>query len=200
MTVYSVETAKSMDNFAMLHGTLLEDFKCSGDFCVNTLCVTRASGAVDEIPIAAPKPLADRIRQKEVTIFGEWRSRNRYDLGKTKTEHYLLVREVREESADDQNEITLTGYLCKKPNFRKTGLGKEICELLVAVHRQCGKSDYLHCIVWNQNARKVSNFNVGDKVSLVGRIQSRPYLKIIDGVEYIKTAYEVSARKVTKEE
>ena len=200
MTVYNVETAQSMDNFAVLHGTLLEDFKASGDFCINTLCVKRTSGAVDEIPVVAPKPLADQVYQKEVTIFGEWRSRDRYDSDKLRTEHYLLVREAREEESDDQNDITLIGFLCKKPIFRKTSLGKEICELLVAVNRQCGKSDYLHCITWNQNARKASNFGVGDKVRLIGRIQSRQYFKNVNGIEYEKTAYEVSARRVTKEE
>lgn len=171
------------------------------DFCSNTIETSRLSGAKDEIPIAVAK---DRIgalkRQDEVTVIGEWRSKNYYTGdGKRHVQQYFLVREIKAESGEHRNQIALTGYLCSKPIYRTTPLKKELCELIVAVNRPYGKSDYLHCIAWNQLARKASNLKVGDKIRLSGRIQSRTYIKREHETEMVKVAYEISVDAFAKE-
>lgn len=155
MTVYNRKVTESMVNFAIIHGKLLDNFTTldclESDFCSNTIETSRLSGVKDEIPIAVAK---DRIgalkRQDEVTVIGEWRSKNYYTSdGKRHVQQYFLVREIKAESGEHRNQIALTGYLCSKPIYRTTPLKKELCELIVAVNRPYGKSDYLHCIAWN---------------------------------------------------
>lgn len=205
MTVYNCKATESMVNFAIIHGKLLDNFTTldclESDFCSNTIETSRLSGVKDEIPIAVAK---DRIgalkRQDEVTVIGEWRSKNYYTSdGKRHVQQYFLVREIKVESGEYRNQIALTGYLCSKPIYRTTPLKKELCELIVAVNRSYGKSDYLHCIAWNQLARKASNLKVGDKIRLSGRIQSRTYIKREHETETIKVAYEISADAFAKE-
>ena len=148
MTVYNCKATESMVNFAIIHGKLLDNFTTldclESDFCSNTIGTSRLSGVKDEIPIAVAK---DRIgalkRQDEVTVIGEWRSKNYYTIdGKRHVQQYFLVREIKAESGEHRNQITLTGYLCSKPIYRTTPLKKELCELIVAVNRSYGKSDY----------------------------------------------------------
>ena len=95
------------------------------------------------------------------------------------------------------NQIFLDGYICKEPIYRKTPLGREIADLLIAVNRSYGKSDYIPCICWGRNARFASGFEVGGHVQVWGRIQSREYVKKISELETEKrVAYEVSVSKV----
>ena len=97
------------------------------------------------------------------------------------------------------NSIWLDGYICKEPIYRKTPLGREIADLLLAVIRPYGKSDYIPCICWGRNARYASGFEVGEHVQLLGRIQSREYVKRISDTETEKrVAYEVSVSKLEK--
>ena len=97
------------------------------------------------------------------------------------------------------NSIWLDGYICKEPIYRKTPLGREIADLLLAVNRPYGKSDYIPCICWGRNARYASGFEVGEHVQLLGRIQSREYVKRISDTETEKrVAYEVSVSKLEK--
>ena len=113
----------------------------------------------------------------------------------------VFVREVEfvEEFTDytKTNQIFLDGYICKEPIYRKTPLGREIADLLVAVNRPYGKSDYIPCIAWGRNARYASSFDVGGRVKIWGRVQSREYVKKIDEVDSEKrVAYEVSVSKL----
>ena len=102
-----------------------------------------------------------------------------------------------EEDEQDPNHIFLDGYVCKKPVYRKTPLGREIADVLLAVNRPYGKSDYIPCICWGRNARYADQFEVGTHVQIWGRIQSREYQKKIGEDEYEKrTAYEVSVSKL----
>ena len=94
------------------------------------------------------------------------------------------------------NSITLRGALCKQPVLRVTPMGRDICDLMLAVNRRCGRSDYLPCICWGARARTAALFVVGDGVELTGRVQSRQYIKLIDGEPVEKTAYEVSASEI----
>ena len=204
MTVYNDKTGESIANLAIIRGKLMNDFsnlnKKDSDFCGNVISVKRSSGAVDEIPIAIPKRMAENIIQKEVSITGEWRSKNYYRDGKMHMKHYLLVREIRHEEAEDHNEIMLTGFVCKPPEYRETSLGKGVGRMVIAVNRPYGRGDYIRCVTWNQNARRAYNLKVGDKISITGRIQSREYMRKIEGVERVSVAYEVSVEKITKEE
>ncbi len=95
------------------------------------------------------------------------------------------------------NQIFLDGYICKEPIYRKTPLGREIADLLIAVNRSYGKSDYIPCICWGRNARFASSFTVGSHVQIWGRIQSREYVKKLNELETEKrVAYEVSVSKI----
>ena len=88
--------------------------------------------------------------------------------------------------------MELTGALCKKPTYRRTPMGREICDLMLAVNRRYGRSDYLPCIAWGIGASEAREWEVGQKISLVGRLQSRKYIKQEEGVSVEKTAFEVS--------
>ena len=102
-----------------------------------------------------------------------------------------------DEECSNDNKISLDGYICKTPFYRTTPLGREICDLLVAVNRPYGKSDYIPCICWGRNARYVGNLNVGERCVIEGRIQSRQYVKkLYDGGSEDRIAYEVSVSKL----
>lgn len=101
------------------------------------------------------------------------------------------------ESAEHVNDVYLSGFLCKKANFRTTPFSREIADMLVAVNRAYSKSDYLPCIAWGRNAHFVSGLDVGARVSLYGRLQSREYQKLApDGTTTVKVAYEVSCANI----
>ena len=113
----------------------------------------------------------------------------------------MFVRELEFLDEIDENEKTnqifLDGYICKEPIYRKTPLGREIADVLLAVNRSYGKSDYIPCICWGRNARFASGFTVGSHIQILGRVQSREYVKRIseEEVEH-RVAYEVSVSKV----
>ena len=98
------------------------------------------------------------------------------------------------------NEIILTGHICKEPIFRTTPFKREICDVLLAVNRNYNKSDYLPCICWGRNARYCKDLQIGDKITIHGRIQSREYQKRIDeNIVETKTAYEISINRIINE-
>ena len=105
----------------------------------------------------------------------------------------VFAQSLRFVSAPDRNDVELTGVLCKPPVFRTTPLGRDICDLMLAVSRRYGRSDYLPCIVWGSVAHEASLWDTGTPVSLTGRLQSREYIKTLDGQKYRRTAFEVSA-------
>ena len=166
------------------------------------LKVKRLSDTYDLIPVT----ISNRIMQ-DVDLYpgvtfsfeGQFRSYNKLIDGKSKLMLTVFVLQV----LNDQeimwpNEIELTGYICKEPIYRVTPFKREICDLLLAVNRSYNKSDYLPCIAWGRNARYVRNFAIGDKITVVGRIQSREYSKKLDDGEVVtKVAFEVSLSKIT---
>lgn len=136
-----------------------------------------------------------------IMVSGQFRSYNRHDEQKNRLVLSVFVREVEfiEEELDGAktNNIFLDGYICKLPVYRKTPLGREIADLLLAVNRPYGKSDYIPCICWGRNARFASTFEVGEHVQVIGRIQSREYIKKLSETETEKRiAYEVSVSKL----
>lgn len=169
--------------------------------------VKRLSDSFDIIPMMVSERLLDvnaNYIGYNVEVNGQFRSYNRHEERKNKLILSVFAREVSfvdeiEESART-NQIYLDGYICKPPIYRKTPLGREIADLLLAVNRPYGKSDYIPCICWGRNARFASGFEVGEKCSIWGRIQSREYMKKIDDQQAEKrVAYEVSVSKLEVE-
>ena len=131
---------------------------------------------------------------------GQFRSYNKLIDGKSKLMLTVFIRELKEyDESINPNQIEITGYVCKEPIYRTTPFKREIADVLIAVNRSFNKSDYLPCIAWGRNAKYVSTLNVGDKLEMVGRIQSRVYQKRIDeNTVEEKVAYEISLNKIIK--
>ena len=174
-----------------------------GFYMVEVL-VKRLSNSDDRIPLMISERLIDVSQDytgEYIMVTGQFRSYNQHDEQKNRLVLSVFVREVSfvEEEVDGAktNTILLDGYICKRPIYRKTPLGREIADLLLAVNRPYGKSDYIPCICWGRNARFASGFEVGEHVQVLGRIQSREYVKKITETETEKrTAYEVSVSKL----
>ena len=160
----------------------------------------RLSGAVDTINVVAREALLAALRIEEaerLCVQGELRSFNNRREEGPKLVITVFARALSlAGGGEDVNSITLRGALCKQPVLRVTPMGRDICDLMVAVNRRCGRSDYLPCICWGARARTAALFDVGDGVELTGRVQSRQYIKLIDGEPVEKTAYEVSASEI----
>ena len=149
-------------------------------FYLTELSVKRLSDQVDVIPLLISERLIDVTQDytgEFIMVSGQFRSYNRHEEQKNRLVLSVFVREAEfiEEELDGAktNHILLEGYICKKPIYRKTPLGREIADLLLAVNRPYGKSDYIPCICWGRNARYASGFEVGEHVRILGRIQSR---------------------------
>ena len=174
-----------------------------GFYMVDVL-VKRLSDSEDRIPVMISERLLDVTQDCEgeyIHVTGQIRSYNRDEEKKNRLVLSVFAREVEFVEDDDEsmktNSIFLDGYICKPPVYRKTPLGREIADLLVAVNRPYGKSDYIPCICWGRNARYASAFQVGGHVLIWGRIQSREYVKRISEEETEKrTAYEISVSKL----
>ena len=166
--------------------------------------VDRLSELKDIIPVMISERLLD-INQNYigsyVSIYGQFRSYNKHQDNRNKLFLSVFVREIEFldliEEGTNSNEVFLDGYICKEPIYRKTPLGREITDILLAVNRPYGKSDYIPCICWGRNARFSGTFRVGERVAIFGRIQSREYVKKVSEEETEKRiAYEVSVNKI----
>ena len=166
--------------------------------------VKRLSSSDDRIPLMISERLIDVSQDytgEYIMVTGQFRSYNQHEEHKNRLVLSVFVREVSfvEEEVDGAktNTILLDGFICKRPIYRKTPLGREIADLLLAVNRPYGKSDYIPCICWGRNARFASSFEVGEHVQILGRIQSREYVKKLTETETEKRiAYEVSVSKL----
>ena len=174
-----------------------------GFYLVN-VAVNRLSEQADIIPLMISERLLD-VKEDyigcTVEAIGQFRSYNRHEGIKNRLVLSVFVREIHfmEKFTDytKTNQIFLDGYICKAPVYRKTPLGREIADLLLAVNRPYGKSDYIPCIAWGRNARFASGFEVGTRVRVWGRVQSREYTKKLSETECEKrVAYEVSISKL----
>ena len=195
-----------VSNYAMLRGVLSEPPRFSHRnrderFYRFSLDVCRLSGAVDTIHIIAREALLAALEpcggEEKLCVIGEVRSfNNRSGVG-AKLVITVFARELRLDDGEDENVIELRGVLCKPPNYRITPMGREICDLMLAVRRRYGRSDYLPCIAWGASAREAADWDVGSAVRLTGRIQSRAYQKVVEGVSVEKTAYEISVIEIS---
>ena len=190
-------------------GKIASDFTFSHQvfgegFYTLELVVKRLSDSEDRIPLMVSERLIDVTQNYEgeyIQVQGQFRSYNRHEEKKNRLVLSVFVRELSfVDEIDDSmitNQIFLDRYICKTPVYRKTPLGREIADLLLAVNRPYGKSDYIPCICWGRNARYASAFEVGGHVLIWGRIQSRDYMKKVSETESEKrTAYEISVSKL----
>ncbi len=197
------------NNQVMIIGEIVGDFIYSHEvfgegFYMVDVSVNRLSDSADRIPLMISERLIDVKGDntgKIIQASGQFRSYNRHEEKKNRLVLSVFVREIEflEEITDSMktNQIYLDGYICKVPVYRKTPLGREIADLLLAVNRPYGKSDYIPCICWGRNARYASTFEVGGHTQVWGRIQSREYMKRINDEEVEKRiAFEVSVSKL----
>ncbi|MCI8318988.1 MAG: single-stranded DNA-binding protein [Lachnospiraceae bacterium] len=197
------------NNQVSIMGKIISGFTFSHEvfgegFYMVDISVQRLSESSDVIPVMISERLIDVTQDYEgeyIQIFGQFRSYNRHEEKKNRLVLSVFAREVCfvEEECDKvkSNQIFLDGYICKMPVYRRTPLGREIADMLLAVNRPYGKSDYIPCICWGRNARFTSGFEVGGHVQVWGRIQSREYVKKLDDESTEKrVAYEVSVSKL----
>lgn len=197
------------NNQVSIMGKIVSGFTFSHEvfgegFYMMDISVQRLSDSSDIIPVMISERLIDVTQDYEgeyIQIFGQFRSYNRHEEKKNKLVLSVFAREISfvEEECDKikSNQIFLDGYICKSPVYRRTPLGREIADMLLAVNRPYGKSDYIPCICWGRNARFTSGFEVGGHVQVWGRIQSREYVKRLDDESTEKrVAYEVSVSKL----
>ena len=166
------------------------------DFSRFLLEVPRLSGAVDTLPIVARRDLLDSLTLYpgiRLTVQGQVRSHNHTDETGRHLMIFVFAGDIRPEDGEPINEVNITGLLCREPTFRKTPLGREICDAMLAVPRAFRRADYLPCILWGRTAQQISRCSVRDQVQIHGRLQSRIYTKYLDNVPCERTAYEVSA-------
>lgn len=194
-------TGEIVSNFEFSHEVLGEGFYTA------ILASKRTSGQKDIIPIMVSERIVDVEVDwigVNVDISGQFRSYNKHDGNKN---HLILsvfatgfgvYIEEFDGDFENKNYISLEGYICKQPIYRKTPLGREIADILLAVNRPYGKSDYIPCIAWGRNAVYASGLEVSTRLRIEGRIQSREYQKRISDDEHeTRTAYEVSVSKLT---
>lgn len=170
-------------------------------FYETALSVPRLSQQRDIIPITVSDRLLMRHSVKvgdKLNVVGQFRSYNKVDGAKSRLLLTAFVRDILEEDENaNPNSIEITGFICKPPVYRTTPFKREICDVLIAVNRAYNKSDYIPCIMWGRNARFVQNMQVGDKLTVTGRVQSRTYVKNLSPDEAEeRVAYEVSVSKI----
>lgn len=198
------------NNKVTLSGEIVRNFEfnheCYGEwFYIAMLANERTSGQKDIIPIMVSERMVDvkaDWKGRFVKVSGQFRSYNKHEENGNRLILSVFVTEFEEFeelpfSDNYGNSISLDGYICKQPTYRETPLGREIADILLAVNRPYGKSDYIPCIAWGRNARFASGLEVGTRLQIEGRIQSREYQKRISDDEYeTRTAYEVSASRM----
>ena len=179
------------NNRVTIVGEVVSEFEFSHEvygegFYTLNISVNRLSDSVDIIPLMISERLVDvteDLRGVIIEASGQFRSYNRHEENKNRLMLSIFVRELQlydnYEEENSTNQIFLDGYICKPAIYRRTPLGREIADVLIAVNRPYGKSDYIPCIAWGRNARFAAGFEVGSHIQIYGRIQSREYVKKI---------------------
>lgn len=190
-----------MNNTITIRGTL-QEIPCFSHenhgrrFYRFVLDVTRLSGAVDSLPVIAEESLVkelDPFGGSMITVTGQIRSHNQKTDGRRHLMIFIFATAVTVEDGEHINDVLLEGVLCKEPIFRRTPLGRDICDIMLAVPRAFHRADYLPCILWGRTAQEVSACHIRDSIRIVGRLQSRVYTKLTDTGSEERTAYEISA-------
>lgn len=158
--------------------------------------VPRLSGAVDLLPVIAEQSILDSIDPtagEMLTVTGQIRSHNHRSDGVRHLLIFVFANSIVAENGEPLNDVLLEGPLCREPNFRRTPLGRDICDVMLAVPRAFRRADYLPCIVWGRTAQEVSACHTRDILRICGRLQSRVYTKLTEEGPQERTAYEISA-------
>ena len=158
--------------------------------------VPRLSGAIDTLPVVAELRLLeglDLIQGDRMTVEGQIRSHNHTDENGRHLMIFAFANSIVMEDGDPINDVSLSGLLCREPTFRRTPLGREICDAMLAVPRAFRRADYLPCILWGRTAQEISRCSTRDHISIQGRLQSRIYTKYCNDIPTERTAYEISA-------
>ena len=188
-------------NFVTLRGELmgLPEFSHENHgkrFFRFVLEVQRLSGAVDQLPVIAEEPLIQGIDPcggDMLTVTGQIRSHNYRSDGVRRLMVFVFASSIFAEDGEPINEVTIEGPLCREPTFRRTPLGREICDVMLAVPRAFRRADYLPCILWGRTAQEVSACHTRDRIRISGRLQSRIYTKLTEDGAQERTTYEISA-------
>ena len=160
------------------------------------LDVPRLSSAVDTLPIVAPEVLLESTPVEEgalLCVTGQVRSHNLRGDGQRRLLIFVFAASLTLQDGEPANQVTLEGFLCREPTYRRTPLGREICDVMLAVPRAFRRADYLPCILWGRTAQEISRCHTRDCLSVTGRLQSRVYTKVTEEGSLQKTAYENSA-------
>lgn len=161
-----------------------------------TLEVPRLSGAVDLLPVVTEERILNELDLSGgcmLTVAGQIRSHNLRYNGIRHLLVFVFAQEIVCENGEPINEVIVAGPLCKEPTYRRTPLGREICDAMLAVPRAFRRADYLPCILWGRTAYEISQCHTRDRIRIEGRLQSRIYTKITDDGAQERTAYEISA-------
>ena len=192
---------EQFENQIVLRGDLLGMPEFSHEnhgkrFCRFLLEVERLSGAVDTLPVVAREELLKALDLSpgiRLTARGQVRSPHPTAANGRHLMVFVFASDLWTEEGEPVNEVNQTGLLCREPTFRRTPLGREICDAMLAVPRAFRRADYLPCILWGRTAQEISRCTVRDRIRLTGRLQSRIYTKYLDGIPQERTAYEISA-------
>ena len=158
--------------------------------------VPRLSGVVDILPVITEESILSAIDPtagEMITVVGQIRSHNSRENGTRRLLIFVYAAALVVEDGEPINDVTLCGPLCKEPTYRRTPLGREICDVMLAVPRAFRRADYLPCILWGRTAQEVSACHVRDEVTICGRLQSRVYTTLTEDGPEERTAYEISA-------
>lgn len=158
--------------------------------------VPRLSGAVDTLPAIAEESIlsaADLSNGDMLTVSGQIRSHNVRSDGRRHLLIFVFAASIVCEDGEPMNEVVLEGFLCREPTYRRTPLGREICDVMLAVPRAFKRADYLPCILWGRTALEASQCHTRDRLRVCGRLQSRLYTKVTENGSEERTAYEISA-------
>ena len=188
-------------NSIILRGSLLELPKFSHEnhgrrFYRFILEVPRLSGTTDQLPIIAREEIIFRLDPTTgscLTVTGQIRSHNLRQNGTRHLLIFVFASEIYVEDGAPINDAKITGTICRTPTYRRTPLGREICDVMLAVPRAFHRADYIPCILWGRTAQEVSDCQVRERLEIQGRLQSRIYSKLAEDTYVEKTAYELSA-------
>lgn len=160
------------------------------------LSVPRLSGAIDLLPVIAEEAILDALVPEDggmLTVTGQIRSHNYRSDGIRRLMIFVFASAITVEDGEPINEVILEGPLCKEPTYRRTPLGREICDVMLAVPRAFHRADYLPCILWGRTAQEISLCHTRDCIRICGRLQSRVYTKLTESGAIERTTYEISA-------
>lgn len=189
------------DNQITLRGSLLALPSLSHEnhgkkFYRFTLEVPRLSGAVDLLPVVAEETILNTLDLsggEMLTVTGQIRSHNVREGGTRRLLIFVFATSILAEDGCPINDVVIEGPICREPTYRRTPLGREICDVMLAVPRAFRRADYLPCILWGRTAVEASNCHTRDVIRIHGRLQSRNYTKLTDDGPEVRTAYEISA-------